>query len=310
MIYLITGASGFIGSHLVTYLRKAYPMDEIHTLDRRIEPAASGSHSVDLLDTDRLTKVVGEIQPDRVYHLAGFSRVSGNEGLPENFELNYLGTTSLLKALEKSVQKEVSFFLASSTFVYGNQTQKVSEDSPLQPTSPYGFSKYLAEEAARHATQSNPKLSVVVGRLYNNIGPGQPSGFVVPDLCGRIRDALKKEESSLRTGPLEGRRSFMDVRDTVKILVELLSRPQPSHFEVYNLASPQTHTIREIVDTLVELSGKELEVRSSNEIAPNTFAGLDVGTEKLSRTLHPTFRPLKETLKDTLENELKKDIVS
>jgi len=310
MIYLITGASGFIGSRLVAYLTRANPMDEIHTLDRRAESRGPGSHVVDLLDTERLTEVIRKIQPDRVYHLAGFSRVSGKEDLPENFELNYLGTTSLLKALGKAVQKKVSFFLASSTLVYGNQLHKVSEDSTLQPNSPYGFSKYLAEEAARHATQSSPELSVVVGRLYNNIGPGQPPGFVVPDLCVRIREALEKKDASLRTGPLDGRRSFMDVRDTVKILAQLLENPQPSRFEIYNLASPHTHTIREIVDTLVKLSGKDLEVCPSNELAPNAFAGLEVGTEKLSRALHPTFRPLKETLKDTLDNELKRNIVS
>ena len=305
MINLITGGNGFVGSHLIEHLLAQSPSDAIHSLDREsvAKPPVIGHHC-DLRDADGVRRVIDEVRPDRIYHLAGFARASGEKGVPENFENNTLTTLALLDTIA-ALDKPVTLFLASSAHVYGNQVNPVDEESPTLPVSPYGFSKMLAERAAQRATEQCPRLHVVVGRLSNCIGPGQGPGFVVADFAHRLHELLANGGTQLETGPLDARRSFMDVRDLVTLLPRLLDGPQASRFEIYNLASPDSHTIREMVEQLIALTGKPISLKVKTETAPNAFAGLVVKTDKLQHLLHPSFRALGETLKDTLENEMR-----
>jgi len=305
VIQLITGGNGFIGSHLIDHLLTAHSADSLHTLDRDNGKASKvQGHRCDLKDAAHVKQIFAEVRPDRVYHLAGFARASGDVGVPESFENNTLTTAAILEAIA-STEKPVSLFLASTAHVYGNQKESVNEASATLPTSAYGFSKMLAEQVTRRAVDKNPNLQVVIGRLNNCIGPGQGPGFVVADFTRKLRAVLAAGKHELETGPLDGRRNFMDVRDLVTLLPKLLAAPQPSRYEIYNLASSHTHTIREMVEKLIELSGKPITLKVKEATAANAFAGLDVKTDKLGQLLHPSFRALQETLKDTLEFESK-----
>ncbi len=296
MVHLITGGKGFIGSHLEPYLRELYPKDTVHSIDRK---------ECDLTDRNATHSLIARLQPDRVYHFSGLARATGTDDFPQWFGQNFLATVHLLEGLEAN-KKKVSLFLASSAHVYGNQEKPVSEETPAHPETAYGFTKYLAEQAARRSSEKNSQIQVIVGRLNNCIGPGQKPGFVIADLCSRIRETVQKGGDTLTTGPLEDSRTFMDVRDLVKILPEILELPQASHFEIYNIASEHQHTIRLVAETLVSFLKAPLKLVPKSGVAPNSFKGVRISVEKFNRALHPTFRPLKDTLKDALDYELRK----
>ena len=296
---LVSGADGFIGRELIAYLVRS-GTTEVHAVGRQAgQPnSATGAknHSCDLTDNKTTTALIRAIQPTRIFHLAGNSRVDDSAPLEEYFPQNFLTTTSLLTATAL-LERPVDFFLASSAHVYGNQSNEVDERSQPSPSGFYGFSKYLAEEAARHFRARYPQLRIVVGRLYNCIGPGQPNGFVISDLAEKVR-ALPPNGGVLRTGPLDAVRSFVDVRDVVELLPKLFD-VSPSGFEIYNLGVPAHQTIADVLNRLLKMAGKSARVESAPS-APNAFKGRHVKTERLQNALQPKFRPLDETLRDIL----------
>lgn len=297
MNHLITGASGFLGTALVDRLKERYPKDKIYCLSRKPR-AAPGliPLSCDLRDPEAVDEAVKKAAPDRVYHLAGQAKASGAADFGALFQENYLTTQWLFDALGK-LKKPVTVFFASTVHVYGSTPGEVTEASPPRPTSPYGYSKYLGEKAAEAAAQGSSKLRVIVGRLYTCIGPGQGDGFVVSDFCRRLA-AINREGEVLHTGALDGVRSFLDVRDAVALVDDLVARPGPlQSFAIFNLASGSYYSVKELLDQLLEVTGKRPKIESHEATAPNSFLGLQVSTKKLEMTLNPTLRPLKESLR-------------
>lgn len=299
MATLITGAGGFIGRHLLAHLADTFPTETFQTLGLTGAAHPRASHvACDMLDEKKVAEAVTRLKPDRVYHLAGSARVTPNIGVPEYFASNYLTTMSLLQALER-LGSPVRLFFSSSVHVYGNRDEIVTEETAVRPIGPYAFTKYLAEEAVRHATRRCDRLSAVVGRLYSCIGPTQAEGFVAADLCRKITE-LPKAGGVLKTGPLSGYRRFLDVRDAVRVFPTLVAAPLGSRFEIFNIASPHELTIGDMVDRLLKLSGKTPRVESAPE-GGNPFRGLKLDVGKLQRLFPPSgFRPIESTLRDML----------
>lgn len=293
---LITGARGFIGRNLVDHLRRQRPEEEVFLLDRE---SLDDAIACDLTDVDATRGAVEATKPDRLFHLAGMSTVSGEIDFPQYFLANFLTTQNLLQALG---ERKCCFFLASSVHVYGSQTQPVAEDSEVHPANPYAYSKYLAEELIRQTVPDQPNLSAVIGRLYSCIGPGQGPGFVASDLCRKIAELSPGE--TLKTGPLSAYRRFLDVRDLVGILDRLTLAC--TGFEIVNVASPHELPIQSMLEKILKLAGVQPPVESTQQTG-NTFRGLQLKTDKLHRLLDKVeFRPIESTLKDmyqaTLEN--------
>ncbi len=256
-------------------------------------------YACEMLDEAELARIVTEVAPDRIYHLAGSSKVHGSVGMPDYFNNNFLTTISLLRAVQK-LQSVIALFFSSSVHVYGNQDNEVSENSDVKPAGFYGFSKYIAEEALKGHVAKMPKLRVVVGRLYSCIGPGQPEGFVASDLCKRIAQLPTHGPAILKTGPLSGYRRFLDVRDAVRIFPLLLSTKFDNRFEIFNIASPHELQVRRMVELLMDISGKRPKLETTDDNS-NPFLGLKLSTNKLQGALPPLhFRPIEETLKDML----------
>lgn len=298
MKHLITGASGFLGTHLVDWLLQRNPGDTVISLGFKAPANGHVRHiEADLLDAPRVLAALRETLPDRIYHLAGSARVSQDIGMPEYYQSNFVTTQNLIAAVEGTLPR-VRIFFSSSVHVYGDREGQADEACEPAPNGFYGMSKYLGERAFDQLVQRAPEIRVVVGRLYSCIGPGQGEGFVTADLTRKLVALPADGSRPLETGPLTAYRRFLDVRDAVQLIAGLLENDSAARFEVVNIASPFEMQVREVVEMLVRVSGKKTPIRA-RENNGNPFRGLDVSLSKLQR-LVPGFqyRPLETTLRD------------
>jgi nucleoside-diphosphate-sugar epimerase len=294
---LITGATGFLGRNLLEHLRTVSPEVVVHTLGRK-PFAASGvtHHACDLNDTAGVSSALRSIEPTHIFHLAGNSRVSPAIAFPDYLTSNYLTTRSLAEAIAR-VDRAVSVFFASTVHIYGNRDGITDELAEPQPVSPYGFSKYLAELTLGDLAKRAARVRVVIGRLYSCVGPGQAEGFILSDISRRLADL--KDGERLQTGTLSGFRRFLDVRDAAVLFPRLLESPTLASGDSINIAPAEQVSLREIVDSLIRISGKRAVVESAPATAPQSFHGVQIATSRLQAAVPDfQFRPLESTLRD------------
>ncbi len=300
MRHLITGASGFLGTHLANHLL-SQPGNEVYSLGIQAPADPRLTHfETDLCDGKGIEKCLLKVQPDRIYHLAGSALVSSSIGMPEYFKANFTTTQTLLDELSKT-DLPVRLFFSSSVHVYGDPSTPVDETSEPAPNANYGMSKYLCERALEEWTKQNPKAHSVVGRLYTCIGPGQRPGFVTSDLAHKLAKLPNDGSAALETGPLSARRRFLDVRDAARLICVVLEAPFESRFEIVNIASPFEMQVQEIVERLVKISGKGVPIHPQASDS-NPFRGPQLSLKKL-QTIAPGFSylPTDQTLRDIWE---------
>lgn len=247
---LITGARGFVGGHLIEHLTAMG--DEVITTDR-------SDGGPDLLDGAALGELVGDHRPDAVYHLAGQADVAASWGDPvSTFRINAEGTLNLLLACRDHAVERV--LVVTSAEVYGLVPPgelPITEDRPLAPTTPYAASKAAAEMlCSQWATQD---LGVIRARAFNHLGPGQSERFVAPAIAGRILRAAQTGDDHIAVGNLETRRDFTDVRDVVRAYRLLVQHGVPG--EAYNVCSGVDVAIAEVVDLILEATGRTVSLR-------------------------------------------------
>lgn len=238
---LVTGAHGFVGRHLVEHLTAAG--DEVIGIDR--------SHDgLDITDAGAVERIMHEVSPTVVYHLAGWADVGGSWKTPvQAFRVNAEGTLNVLAAAtEAGVERVVA---VSSADVYGIVTPDelpLTEDSPLRPVSPYAASKVAADYLGLQAWLGRG-LPVLRVRAFNHLGPGQTDKFVAPALASRIARAERDGGEVLTVGDLSPRRDFTDVRDVVRAYRLLMERGKPG--EVYNVCSGVDLAVQDLADQLL-----------------------------------------------------------
>lgn len=237
---LITGATGFVGPHLIAHLESAG--DEVTGIGH--------SNGPDLLDGDAWQQLVGETQPDVIYHLAGFSDVGASWKNPRGaFRLNAEGTMSVLEAARlNDVQRVV---VVSSADVYGIASPAslpLAESAPIQPRSPYGASKQAAEAIA-HQYSRGWGLDVIVVRPFNHIGPGQSPNFFAPAIATKIAKAELAGGGLVTHGDLSPERDFTDVRDVVRAYRLIASNGRNG--STYNVCTGKAVAMSSILDDLI-----------------------------------------------------------
>lgn len=267
MRILITGVSGFVGRRLAE--RCLADGDPVVGTRRADEPEAStGIDSVlaDLLDEDSLVRAIEHAAPEVIVHFAGLSHVGASwKAVGTYFQVNTLGTENLVRAAGA-----VPVIFASSAEVYGpvpENDQPIAEDRPLDPPSPYALTKAAAERFVLGA-------GGIVARSFNLIGPGQSDRFALPSFAAQLA-AIRRDGSEpiLSVGNLSARRDFVHVDDAVDAFVVLARRAVAGERrEVYNIASGVDRTLRQALDTLIEVSGIEATVR----VAPERVRPVDV----------------------------------
>src|SRR5256712_5000779 len=255
--FLITGITGFAGSHLAEHLVASG--NEIHGLAHEDPPfpnldAIKGRVSIHAGDITRLENVRSPLaasRPDAVVHLAGLAVPTLASADPiAAVRLNVLGTSALLTGLEELPGTRLS--IASSADVYGAPERiPVAEDAPLRPANVYAATKVAAEALAREfgARHGSP---VLILRPANQNGPRQHAGLAASAFAKQIAEAeVGLAEAVVRHGRLDAARDFLDVRDMARAYAAALAMNESGTF---NVGSGIAVAIAEILDTLIGLA--------------------------------------------------------
>ncbi len=272
MKVLVTGITGFVGSHLAELLLSTGDI-ELHgtgfgnsanNLEAKILSCIS-LHSVDISDVSQVHQIITQVQPDKIFHLAGQAFVPYSVQDPvTTFQTNINGTINILEAVRslKAIQGiSPSVLVVSSGEVYGPvpaEHQPIDESIRLTPNNPYATSKACADLLAQQY-RTTFGLDVVVARPFNHLGPRQSELFVGSAFAKQVAEIkLKIREPKLLVGNLEPERDFTDVRDVVSAYGKLLQTPRQQ--PVYNVCSDRAVSIRSLLETLCTLSGVAVNI--------------------------------------------------
>lgn len=310
MTALITGVCGFVGQYLATHLLEQgeHVFGTYLDLEDRSRMGSALSRRVGLLQGDirnpkKMGMVLRRTQPDAVYHLAAISSVGMSISRPvATMDINVSGTTGLLEALKRESPKTPVLF-ASSAEVYGKVRPSevpIRETQKPAPRNPYAASKWAAEEVC-HYYERTFGMRIVVARAFNHTGPGQATGFVIPDFASQIAGIERSGRGTLRVGNLEARRDLSDVRDIVRGYRLLILKGKPG--EVYHLGSGRAHRVGDLLKRLIKLSSRPIQVEEDpDRMRPSDIPVLAGSLAKTRRaTGWKATIPIERTLSDTLE---------
>src|SRR6185295_11589420 len=278
---LITGITGFAGSHLAEYLLQEQSGVEVYgTLRWRsrrdnIEHLGKRIHLVeaDLRDYSSMHRALEETRPDLIFHLAAQSFVPSSWSAPnDTIVTNVSGQTNLFEAI-RILKLDPTVQLACSSEEYGlvlSDEVPIKETNPLRPLSPYAVSK-VAQDYLGYQYFMSYGLKVIRTRGFNHTGPRRGQVFVTSNFCSQVAAIeLGLQEPVIRVGNVEAIRDFTDVRDMVRAYWLAVTKGTPG--EVYNIASGRGIRIREMLDRLLALSRVEVKV----EVDPDRLRPSDV----------------------------------
>lgn len=297
MKILITGIGGFVGP----YLKKLFEENnhEVFGIERTKKNDESAIFYGDILDERFIEISLREAQPDYIAHLAGFSSVRNSfDGSELCMKVNVQGTENILKAAKKQ-KKRPRILTVTSAEVYGEpKFIPITEEHPLNPSSPYGKSRLEQEKLI--GTYTND-LEIVIVRSFNHTGPGQKPNFVIPNFIQQIVEIEKgQKDPQLSVGNLSAIRDFTDVRDVVRAYHLALQKGKSG--EKYNICSGTGYGIQEILDYLIQNSQCHISVQQDeNRIRPSDIPKL-IGSN-MKFTLNTGWKPtinLWQTLNDML----------
>jgi GDP-4-dehydro-6-deoxy-D-mannose reductase len=294
---LVTGASGFVGRHLIAYLRDVG--DEAIACDRA--GAAGVAVPLDVTDGAAVARLVREVAPDAIYHLAARSHVGESWGADDELtRVNVGGTAAVVAACRATNVTRV--LVVGSAEEYGpvaDDHGPVGEHTPLAPLSPYGRSKRDAELVAL-AEWTEHGVPVVGVRAFNHTGPGQAPSFFVPGFAQRIARAVRAGTDEIVVGNLDSVRDFTDVRDVVRAYRLLVEHGEPG--EVYNVCSGEGVRIGDLAERLLARSARPLRLRVDPELVRPVEVPVFVGdpAKVASATGWSPSVPLDRTLDDVL----------
>jgi len=277
---LITGVTGFAGSHLTEYLlaRQDCAIWGVGL------PQAGAGHIAHLTDRvhlvqgdlsafDFVSQLIGEVCPDWIVHLAAQAAPSLSWTYPgETLTNNILSELNLFRAL-------IAHNLAPRLLILGSGDEyglvqpedlPITETTPFRPHNPYAVSK-IAQDYLAYQFFLSHRLPAIRVRPFNHIGPRQSDAFVVADFAHQIAGAeAGVREPVIRVGNLEAQRDFTDVRDMVRAYVLALEKGEPG--EVYNIGSGMPRRIGDLLTTLLTLARRPLRV----ETDPQRYRPVDV----------------------------------
>jgi nucleoside-diphosphate-sugar epimerase len=264
--FLVTGATGFIGSCLARRLtelgagvhifaRKQSNRWRIRNLQQISE------HEVDLRDADVVQSAVSKIQPDVVFHLAAYGGYPFQGNIGEMVETNVQGTINMLTAMASLNYQ--CFVTAGSSSEYGTKPFAMTEVDLLEPINAYGVTKAAATLYSRYLARSTSR-PISILRLFSPYGPYEEPSRLVPYA---IKNCLTGQDLNLTSGTQV--RDFVYIDDVVEaFLLVALNPPQPG--EILNIGSGTQNTVREVVERIARLCGPKSRLHWG-ALAPRPF---------------------------------------
>lgn len=316
---LITGITGMVGSHLTDYLlehtdwdvygmcRWRSPLDNVsHLLERANKKQRLHFLYGDLCDSFSLVKVIKEVQPDYIFHLAAQSYPKTSFDSPVyTLDTNILGTCRLLEAV-RCCQLNPIIHICSSSEVYGRVTQEnlpINEGCKFHPASPYAISKIGTDNIGRFYYEAY-KMNILITRMFTHTGPRRGDVFVESSFAKQIAMIeMSLIEPVVKVGNLQSLRTWSDVRDAVRAYYLLVSQ-NPVFGESYNIGGCHTCMVGEMLSVLLELSKNKhkITIQTDKERLRPLDADLQIpDTSKFRK--HTGWRPeipFAQTMQDLL----------
>ena len=308
---LVTGITGFAGSHLVDAMLRMGDV-EIFGILRWRSRTENIEHfrsrvtllECDLRDSTSTRDALEAVRPDWIFHLAAQSFVPTSWNAPhESISTNALGQLNLFEAVRRiGIKPRIQ--LACSSEEYGlvhADELPIRESNPLRPLSPYAVSK-VTQDLLGYQYFKSYGMDVVRTRGFNHEGPRRPNVFVASDFAWQIAEVEKgRRDPVIHVGNLDARRDFTDVRDMVLGYWLALEKGEPG--EVYNICSGKAYSIRQVLDLLLGMTECRLEVREdAKRLRPSDVPVLLGDNTKFRQaTGWEPHIPFEQTLRDELD---------
>jgi GDP-4-dehydro-6-deoxy-D-mannose reductase len=310
---LITGITGFAGSHLAEHILADHPGVEVFGTMRwrsRTENIRGIESKIQLLECDlrdqsSVKAIMDRVRPERIFHLAAQSFVPSSWNAPaESLTTNIIGQLNVFEAV-RATGIDPWIQIACSSEEYGlvlEDELPIRETNPLRPLSPYAVSK-VGQDYLGYQYYKSFGMKVVRTRGFNHDGPRRGDVFVSSNFAKQLAAIEKKRKPPvIHVGNLEARRDFTDVRDIVRgYWLALDSGCEPG--EAYNLSTGRDYSIQEVLDKLIEMSGLDVEVKEDPErLRPSDVPVLLGDSSKFRKATGWDPRiPYEQTLQDMLD---------
>jgi GDP-4-dehydro-6-deoxy-D-mannose reductase len=311
MRVLITGITGFVGSHMSELalakgaevfgsIRWRSKTENIDHLRSRI-----GLIECDLRDLSSVRNLLEASEPTDIVHLAGQSFVGASWKAPaETLSTNIIAQVNLLEAM-RGLKISPRFLAIGSSEEYGlvhPDELPIKETNPLRPLSPYAVSK-VTQDMMGYQYFRSYGLPIVRTRAFNHEGPRRADVFVTSNFARQVAEIeAGVREPVMFVGDLKPKRDYSDVRDIVRGYWSLLERGEPG--EVYNLCSGRSWAIQQVLDFLLERSRvKSIAVRTDPaRLRPSDVMELEGDPSKIERaTGWKVEIPFERTLTELLD---------
>lgn len=303
---LIIGAGGFVGKYLIKHLHDECGYEVVATklISEVLEDLPCKVYDLNILDKEAIVTLLFEERPDYIFHLAAQSSVSVAWNNPQlTIDINIKGAVNVMEAVRELFYKPRMVVIGSGE-EYGHirpGETPIREDNRLDPGNIYAATKACQNMIGSIYSKAYD-MEIVMVRAFNHIGPQQSPIFVVSDFCKQVAEIeAGLREPVMYVGNLSAKRDFTDVRDVVRAYGLLASHGTKG--ETYNVGRGRAYEIREILDKIIALSDKAIEVKIDQaKIRPVDVPIIEADITKLQAATGWDPRiPLDTTLKEVLD---------
>ena len=295
---LITGSSGFIGSHLTAEL-EANGYEVVRCDLKETEDTVA----MDIINPEMIQSVLEKYQPDVLINMAGQANVGLSWKKPQlTVQLNTIGLINILESV-RAVNPKIRVIAVGSSDEYGNLKEigaNVTEDIPVKPITPYAISKQAQELFAQLYVNAYD-MNVCMIRLFNLGGAGQMKGYMIADFSSGVADVEAGRSGHMYVGNLSSARDFTHVKDACRAVRLIAEKGHKG--EVYNICSGVTHTAQDVLDKLIGMATVDVKVvQDPARMRPSDTPVVCGNHEKL--TAHTGWKPelgLDQILSDALD---------
>jgi len=309
---LVTGSTGMVGSQFVETFKKkgwnVFGLARPSASSRMYETHDYPVFRIDLLDANATRRIVDQVKPDLVVHMAA-QAFNGTSWELESYthQCNFNSSLHVLNACQEIVP-ESKILLACSSAEYGcvePEEGALKEDRALRPITPYGVSK-LATEALGFQYYSNYGLKVYLPRMFIHVGTGHPPATAIQNFARQVAMIkLGKTDSRMEVGRLDTARDFIDVRDGVSAMTTLLEKGEPG--VPVNICNQEAWNIGDILKMLCDLAEITPEIiQSSKFMRPSDEVLLLGDASRIKQLGWKREYSMRETLRAVLEDWLKR----